>query len=113
MKMVKASIKLTPEQAEKLQPLYDVLRAMAPTGLGITIGQLGGEDSFTEFNFGFSTAGFAVLDHTAAIRITELIKREVRRMALEGSTAAMIADAAKAQIEAEKANFEVIAESGS
>lgn len=95
MKIVKASIKLTPEQAEKLQPLYDALKAMAPTGLGMTLGQLGGEESFTEFNFGFQTAGFAVLDHAATVKVIALMKRELKRMALEEATAAAVADAAK------------------
>ena len=95
MKTVKAMITLTPEQREAVQPLYDALKAMAPTGLGMTIGQLGGEGSFTQFNFGFSTAGFAVLDHAATVKVMALMKRELKRMALEEATAAMIADAAK------------------
>ena len=81
MKVKKALLKLTPEQREAVQPLYDALKEMAPTGLGMTIGQLGGEGSFTNFNFGFSTAGFAVLDHTATVKVMDLIKRELKRMA--------------------------------
>lgn len=91
MKSVK--IVLTPEQQEQVRPLYEALNEMADTGLGfgLTLGQLGGED--IRVSQGFSFAVFAVFDHEGAVRIHEVVNREVTRMrAAEQTETALISE---------------------